>query len=62
MASSACCVASSARSTSRRILYATAMEPIANGDGEAREGLFVAVLRSSHEIGIHASSASTGSH
>jgi hypothetical protein len=32
------------------------MEPIARGHGEAREGLFVAALCSSHEIGIHASS------
>jgi hypothetical protein len=30
------------------------MEPIARGHGEAREGLFVATLCSSHEIGIHA--------
>ena len=29
------------------------MEPIPHGQGEAREGLFVAVLRSSHEIGVH---------
>jgi hypothetical protein len=36
------------------------MEPIAGGDGEAREGLFVAVLCASHEIGIHASSDRAG--
>ena len=58
MASSACCVASSARSRSRRIRCATAWSRSPDGHGEAREGLFVAALRSSHEIGIHASSAS----
>ena len=36
------------------------MKPIPSGDGEAREGLFVAVLCSSHEIGIHASSVRAG--
>jgi hypothetical protein len=30
------------------------VEPIARGHGKAREGLFVAVLCSSHEIGVHA--------
>ena len=34
------------------------MEPIAHGHGEARESPFVTVLRSNHEFGIHASSAS----
>jgi hypothetical protein len=32
------------------------VEPVARGNGKAREGLFVATLCSSHEIGIHASS------
>lgn len=32
------------------------VEPIARGNGKARENLFVATLCSSHEIGIHASS------
>ena len=36
------------------------MEPVAHGDGEAREGLFVAVLCACHEIGIHASSVRAG--
>jgi hypothetical protein len=31
------------------------MKPIPHGHREARECLFVAVLRSSHQIGIHAS-------
>jgi hypothetical protein len=34
------------------------MEPIAHGHGEARESPFVTVLRSNHEFGVHASSAS----
>jgi hypothetical protein len=34
------------------------MEPIAHGHGEARESPLVTVLRSNHEFGIHASSAS----
>ena len=29
------------------------VEPVARGDGEAREGLLVTVLRPSDEIGIH---------
>ena len=29
------------------------VEPVAGGDGEAREGLLVTVLRPDHEIGIH---------
>jgi hypothetical protein len=37
------------------------MEPIARRNGEAREGRFVAVLCSRHEIGIHASSVRGGS-
>ena len=38
------------------------VEPIPDGNGKAREGLFVAALRSSHEIGIHASPLPAGSH
>ena len=53
MVSSACCVASSARSMSRRILCATAWSRSPHGDGEAREGLLVTVLRPDHEFGIH---------
>ena len=33
------------------------VEPVARGDGEAREGLFVAVLCSDHQICVHAPSA-----
>jgi hypothetical protein len=33
------------------------VEAIAGGDGEAREGLLVAVLRPSDQLGIHALSA-----
>jgi hypothetical protein len=29
------------------------VEPIADGHGKAREGLFVAALCSSHQIGVH---------
>ena len=36
------------------------MEPVADGHSEACEGLLVAVLRSNHEIGIHASPAGPG--
>jgi hypothetical protein len=30
------------------------MKSVATGNGEAREGLFIATLRPDHEIGIHA--------
>jgi hypothetical protein len=30
------------------------MEAVADGDGEAREGLFVTMLRPNHQVGIHA--------
>jgi hypothetical protein len=30
------------------------MEAVADGDGEAREGLLVTTLRPNHEVGIHA--------
>ena len=33
------------------------VEPVAHGNGEAREGLFVTALRQNHELGIHATSA-----
>ena len=32
------------------------MEPVAHGDGEAREGPFVTALCESHELGIHPTS------
>ncbi len=33
------------------------VEPVADGDGEAREGLLVTALRPDHQIGVHAPSA-----
>jgi hypothetical protein len=36
------------------------VESVARGHGEAREGLFVAVLCADHEIGIHASFGAAG--
>ena len=33
------------------------MEAVARGDGQAREGLFVPVLRPNHQVGVHATPA-----
>ena len=57
MASSACCVASSARLDVAQDPVRHPVESVARGDGEAREGLLVTPLRPSDQVGIHAASA-----
>ncbi len=53
MLNSACCVASSARSRSRRIPARHGEEPIRDPGGKVGVGRLVTSLGSDHEIGIH---------
>ena len=51
---SACCVASSARSRSRRMLSATAWRRLLDGQGDGRERVPITVLRPDDQVGVHA--------